>query len=51
MFDSGEFASYLDIGISAVDAYATVRWQGPFEIDSIDWSAIQKAIAGRAVAQ
>jgi hypothetical protein len=43
-----EFASYADIGVTGLDAYATIQGSGPIEIQSVDWSAIAKAIRGRA---
>jgi hypothetical protein len=43
----GEFAAYADIGVTGVDANATISGSGPIEIQSVDWLAIAKAIRGR----
>jgi hypothetical protein len=46
----GEFAAYVDIGVTGVDAFAVIAGQGPCEIQSIDWACIPKAIRARVVA-
>lgn len=46
-FASGEFAAYLDIGLTALDAYATLYTTGPTEIQSLDWLAAPKASRAR----
>ena len=46
-FASGEFAAYLDIGSTALDAYATLYTTGPTEIQSLDWLAVPKATRAR----
>ena len=44
---NGEFVAYADIGVTAVDAYVTLNWTGPMEMQSIDWYAVPKATRAR----
>jgi hypothetical protein len=46
---NGEYAGYLDIGQTGVDAHVDLFGAGPMEIQSIDWLAIAKAIRGKVV--
>jgi hypothetical protein len=43
----GEFAAYADIGLTGIDAYATLQGAGPIEIQSVDWACVPKAVRGR----
>jgi hypothetical protein len=43
----GEFVAYVDIGVTGVDAYATLSGSGPIEIQSVDWLAVAKALRGK----
>jgi hypothetical protein len=46
-FGNGNYVAYLDIGITGLDAYATLSTTGPTEIQGLDWACVPKDIRAR----